>query len=143
MEESSGRAYPSLKDRVMRPPCPQREPPFLESPGFSRRVIDFTSHLVELFLASLPTRSAPANTIQSYSHDLMHVVQAVPADLASVSASAIQTVLDADGHHSRAPRERHYSTLCALNRWLLRQDLTPKDASPSERMSLPTAIIGM
>jgi hypothetical protein len=83
-----------------------------------------TSHLGALFLASLRTRRAPANTIQSYSHNLMHVVQAVPADLASVSASAIQTALDGDGHHSPATRERHYSTLCALNRWLLRQELT-------------------
>jgi hypothetical protein len=108
----------------------QREPPFLESPGFSRRVIDFTSHLVELFLASLPTRSAPANTIQSYSHNLMYVVQTVPADLASVSASAIQTVLNGDGHHSPATRERHYSALCALNRGLLGQELTQIDAPP-------------
>jgi hypothetical protein len=37
-----------------------------------------TSEAVELFLASLRTRSAPANTIKSYSHDPMHFVQAVP-----------------------------------------------------------------
>ncbi len=48
-----------------------------------------TSEAVELFLASLRTRSAPANTIKSYSHDLRHFVQAVPADLASVSAPGL------------------------------------------------------
>src|SRR5713226_5672923 len=52
-----------------------------------------TSEAVELFLASLRTCSAPANTIKSYAHDLTHFVPAVPADLASVAAPAIQTFL--------------------------------------------------
>jgi len=91
-----------------------------------------TSEAVELFLASLRTRSAPANTIKSYSHDLRHFVQAVPADLASVSAPAIQTFLDGDGHHSPATRGRRYSTLCALYRWLVRQELA--QSNPMERL---------
>jgi len=90
-----------------------------------------TSEAVELFLASLRTRSAPANTIKSYSHDLRHFVQAVPADLASVSAPAIQTFLDGDEHHSPATRRRRYSTLCALYRWLVRQELA--QSNPMER----------
>jgi site-specific recombinase XerD len=91
-----------------------------------------TSEAVELFLASLRTRSAPANTIKSYYHDLRHFVQAVPADLTSVSASAIQTFLDGDGHHSPATRGRRYSTLCALYRWLVRQELA--QSNPMERL---------
>jgi hypothetical protein len=78
-----------------------------------------TSEAVELFLASLRTRSAPAHTIKSYSHDLRHFVQAVPADLASVSAPAIQIFLDGDGHHSPATRGRRYSTLCALYMYVI------------------------
>jgi site-specific recombinase XerD len=91
-----------------------------------------TSEAVELFLASLRTRSAPANTIKAYAHDLMHFVQAVPAALASVSAPAIQTFLDGDGHHSPATRGRRYSTLCALYRWLVRQELA--QSNPMERL---------
>ncbi len=78
-----------------------------------------TSEAVELFLASLRPRSAPAHTIKSYSHDLRHFVQAVPADLASVSAPAIQIFLDGDGHHSPATRGRRYSTLCALYMYVI------------------------
>src|SRR5260370_31864446 len=48
-----------------------------------------TSEAVELFLASLLTRSAPANTIKSYSHDLRHFMQAVPAVLASALATSV------------------------------------------------------
>src|SRR5260370_41091455 len=47
-----------------------------------------TSEAAELFLASLRTRSAPANTNKAYAHDPMHFVtagSAVPSVLLSVA----------------------------------------------------------
>jgi len=79
-----------------------------------------TADAVEVFVASLRQRSAPVNTIKSYAHDLRLFVRAVPADLSTVTAEAIQAFLTGDGHLSSATRRRRYSTLCALYRWLIR-----------------------
>jgi site-specific recombinase XerD len=61
-----------------------------------------TADAVEAFVASLSLRSAPVNTIKSYAHDLRLFVRAVPADLSTVTAAAIQAFLTGDGHHSPA-----------------------------------------
>ena len=78
---------------------------------------------VETFVASLRQRSAPVNTIKSYAHALRLFVRAVPADLATVTAEAIQAFLTGDGQHSPATRRRRYSTLCAFYRWLILHEI--------------------
>lgn len=84
-------------------------------------------HAVEQFLASLRSRRAPTNTIKSYAHDLRHFVQAVPADLGEITASAIQAFLDGDGHHSQATQGRRYATLCSFYQWAMRQELVEEN----------------
>lgn len=91
-----------------------------------------TADAVETFVASLRQRSAPVNTIKSYAHDLRLFVRAVPADLSTVTAEAIQTFLTSDGHHSAATRRRRYSTLCAFYRWLIRHEIV--QVNPMERL---------
>ena len=91
-----------------------------------------TADAVETFVASLRQRSAPVNTIKSYAHDLRLFVQAVPADLSTVTAEAIQAFLTGDGHHSAATRRRRYSTLCAFYRWLIRHEIV--EVNPIERL---------
>jgi integrase/recombinase XerD len=87
---------------------------------------------VEQFLASLRSRRAPTNTIKSYAHDLQHFVQAIPADLDEVTASAIATFLDGDGHHSQATQGRRYATLCSFYQWAIRQELVQEN--PMDRL---------
>jgi integrase/recombinase XerD len=91
-----------------------------------------TADAVEAFVASLRQRSAPFNTIKSYAHDLRLFVRAVPADLSTVTAEAIQAFLTDDGHHSAATRRRRYSTLCAFYRWLIRHEIM--QVNPMERL---------
>ena len=91
-----------------------------------------TVDAVEAFVASLRQRSAPANTIKSYAHDLHLFVQVVSPDLSVVTAEAIQAFLTGDGHHSLATRRRRYSTLCAFYRWLLRHEVVEKN--PMDRL---------
>src|SRR5260370_34648745 len=52
-----------------------------------------TSEAVELFLASLRTPSAPANTIKAYAPGLMHFVPAGPPDLVLNFCSVSQMTL--------------------------------------------------
>ncbi len=87
---------------------------------------------VDQFLASLRSRRAPTNTIKSYAHDLQHFVQAMPADLGEVTAPAIQTFLDGDGHHSPATQGRRYATLCTFYHWVIRQELAGEN--PMDRL---------
>jgi site-specific recombinase XerD len=91
-----------------------------------------TADAVEVFVASLRQRSAPVNTIKSYAHDLRLFVRAVPVDLSTVTAEAIQAFLTGDGHLSSATRRRRYSTLCALYRWLIRHEIV--EVNPMERL---------
>ena len=81
------------------------------------------SEAVELFLASLRTRSVPKNTIKSYKHDLSHFAQAVPEDFSLISPSIIEGFLAREEHLSPATRARRYSTLCAFYHWLIRQEI--------------------
>lgn len=55
---------------------------------------------VETFVTSLRQRAVPLNTIKSYAHDLHLFVQAMPADLVTVTSEQIQTFLTSDEHHS-------------------------------------------
>ncbi len=87
---------------------------------------------VEQFLASLRSRRAPTNTIKSYAHDLRHFVQAMPADLGEIAASAIAAFLDGDGHHSQATQGRRYATLCSFYQWAIRQELVGEN--PMDRL---------
>jgi site-specific recombinase XerD len=91
-----------------------------------------TADAVETFVAILRQRSAPVNTIKSYAHDLRLFVRAVPADLATVTAEAIQAFLTGDSHHRAATRRRRYSTLCAFYRWLIRHEIA--QVNPMERL---------
>jgi integrase/recombinase XerD len=91
-----------------------------------------TSDAVEVFVASLHQRSVPANTIKSYAHDLHLFVQAVPADLATVTPDLIQAFLTCDENHSPATRRRRYSTLCTFYHWLLRHEVLT--ANPMDRL---------
>ncbi len=91
-----------------------------------------TADAVEAFVASLRQRSAPVNTIKSYAHDLHLFVRAVPADLSTVTAEAIQAFLTGDGHHSPATRRRRYSTLCTFYHWLIRHEIV--QVNPLERL---------
>ncbi len=82
-----------------------------------------TSDAIEVFVASLRQRSVPVNTIKSYAHDLHLFVQAVPADLSTVTAEMIQAFLAHFDHLSAATRRRRYSTLCAFYHWLIRHGI--------------------
>jgi len=87
---------------------------------------------VETFVASLRQRAVPLNTIKSYTHDLRLFVQAVPADLATVTSEQIQAFLTSDERHSAATRRRRYSTLCTFYHWLLRNDVM--DTNPMDHL---------
>jgi site-specific recombinase XerD len=91
-----------------------------------------TADAVETFVASLRQRSVPKNTIKSYAHDLHLFVQAVPADLATVTPDLIQAFLTHNENHSPATRRRRYSTLCTFYHWLLRHEVLT--TNPMDRL---------
>ena len=91
-----------------------------------------TSQAVDLFLASLRTRSAPANTIKAYRLDLRQFLNQVPTDLSEVTADTIRTFLDSDERHKPATRRRHAATLRAFYAWLMQQGLV--QSNPMERL---------
>jgi site-specific recombinase XerD len=73
-----------------------------------------TSRAVELFLASLRTRSAPANTIKAYRLDLQQFLKQSPTALSEVTTDVIRTFLDSHEQHKPATRRRHAATLQAF-----------------------------
>lgn len=91
-----------------------------------------TSRAVDLFLASLRTRSAPANTIKAYRLDLQQFLKQAPTDLSEVTADTIRTFLDSDERHKPATRRRHAATLRAFYAWLMQQGLV--QSNPMERL---------
>lgn len=91
-----------------------------------------TSQAVDLFLASLRTRSAPANTIKAYRLDLRQFLNQVPTDLSEVTADVIRTFLDGHERHKPATRRRHAATLRAFYAWLMQQGLV--QSNPMERL---------
>jgi integrase/recombinase XerD len=91
-----------------------------------------TAHAVEQFLASLRTRSAPANTIKAYRLDLQQFVRAVPTALEEVTADVIRAFLDSHAHLKPATRRRHAATLRALYAWLLHQEIVAEN--PMDRL---------
>jgi hypothetical protein len=58
-----------------------------------------TSQAIDLFLASLRTRSAPANTIKAYRLDLRQFLKRAPTDLSEVTANVIRAFLDSHEQH--------------------------------------------
>ncbi len=61
-----------------------------------------TADAVEAFVACRRQRSTPVNTMKSYAHNLRLSVRAVPADLSTVTAEAIQAFLTGDDYHNPA-----------------------------------------
>src|SRR2546421_9495870 len=82
-----------------------------------------TSQAVDLFLASLRTRSVPANTIKAYRLDLQHFLKEAPTDLAEITVDVIRAFLDSNEQHKPATRRRHAATLRAFYPWLMQQGL--------------------
>ncbi len=80
-----------------------------------------TSRAADLFLASLRTRSAPANTIKAYRLDLQQFLKQAPEDLSEVTADVIRVFLDSYEQHKPATRRRHAATLRAFYAWLIQQ----------------------
>jgi site-specific recombinase XerD len=78
---------------------------------------------VDQFLASLRARHAPMSTIKAYTHDLRHLVAAIPEQLLEVTAPLIPSFLAGDGHLSIATQGRRYSTLCAFYHWTMQQEM--------------------
>jgi integrase/recombinase XerD len=91
-----------------------------------------TSRAVELFLASLRTRSAPANTIKAYRLDLQQFLKQSPTALSEVTADVIRTFLDSHERHKPATRRRHAATLQAFYAWLMQQGLV--QSNPMEQL---------
>jgi site-specific recombinase XerD len=91
-----------------------------------------TSRAVELFLASLHTRSAPPNTIKAYRLDLQQFLKQAPTDLSKVTSDVIRTFLDSHEQHKPATRRRHAATLRAFYTWLMQQGLV--QSNPMERL---------
>ncbi len=78
-----------------------------------------TSQAVDLFLASLRTRSAPANTIKAYRLDLRQFLKQGPTALSEVTVDVIRAFLDSHEQHKPATRRRHAATLRAFYAWLM------------------------
>src|SRR6266699_3123373 len=91
-----------------------------------------TSRAADLFLASLRTRSAPANTIKAYRLDLQQFLKQAPEDLSEVTADVIRVFLDSHEQHKPATRRRHAATLRAFYAWLIQQGLV--QSNPMERL---------
>jgi site-specific recombinase XerD len=91
-----------------------------------------TSRAVELFLASLRTRSAPANIIKAYRLDLQQFLKQSPTALSEVTTDVIRTFLDSHEQHKPATRRRHAATLQAFYAWLMQQGLA--QSNPMERL---------
>jgi site-specific recombinase XerD len=83
-----------------------------------------TSRAADLFLASLRTRSAPANTIKAYRLDLQQFLKQAPEDLSEVTADVIRVFLDSHEQHKPATRRRHAATLRAFYTWLMQQGVS-------------------
>ncbi len=91
-----------------------------------------TSQAVDLFLASLRTRSAPTNTIKAYRLDLQQFLKQVPADISEVTPDVIRAFLDSHKQHKPATRRRRSATLRTFYAWLIQQGMVP--SSPMERL---------
>ncbi|MFL5652792.1 MAG: tyrosine-type recombinase/integrase [Ktedonobacteraceae bacterium] len=91
-----------------------------------------TSQAVDLFLASLRTRSAPANTIKAYRLDLRQFLKQGPTALSEVTVDVIRAFLDSHEQHKPATRRRHAATLRAFYAWLMQQGLV--QSNPMERL---------